>query len=229
MQEIAQRLEGVKRQIAHWERQYQRPAGSVTLLAVSKSQGIDALRQAVAAGQRRFGESYVQEALNKIQALRQYDIEWHFIGPVQSNKTRMIAENFDWVHSVDRLKIAQRLDAQRATRQKPLNICIQVNISGEGSKSGVMSEQVPLLLAQLGSLKNLRVRGMMAIPAPATDIAVQRREFARLAGEFREMRERFPRLPLDTLSMGMSSDLEAAIAEGATVVRVGSAIFGARK
>jgi len=184
--------------------------------------------EAHAAGQRAFGENYLQEALDKIAALkdRAPDIEWHFIGPIQSNKTRPIAENFAWVHSVDRLKIAQRLSEQRPAALAPLNICIQVNVSGEASKSGCAPQDLPALAHAVAALPGLRLRGLMAIPEPASSEAEQRRPLRQL----RELAEqlRAEGLALDTLSMGMSADLAAAIAEGATMVRIGTAIFGER-
>jgi pyridoxal phosphate enzyme (YggS family) len=203
---------------------------SVRLLAVSKTFPAEAVLEAIAAGQRAFGENYLQEALDKIAAvsaaLPDEQVEWHFIGPIQSNKTRPIAEHFDWVHTVERLKIAQRLSEQRPAGLPPLNVCIQVNISGEASKSGVTPEQLPELARQVAQLPNLKLRGLMAIPEPETDTAKQRAAFARL----RTLAEQLSKdgLALDTLSMGMSADLQSAIAEGATIVRVGSAIFGSR-
>ena len=207
-----------------------RPVQSVTLLAVSKTFGADAVREAHAAGQRAFGENYVQEALAKIEALADLraELQWHLIGPLQSNKTRAVAEAFDWVHGVDRLKIAERLAAQRPPHLPPLQLCLQVNVSGEASKSGVAPADLPALAHAVAALPRERVvlRGLMSIPEPAADFEAQRRPHRAL----RECLERLNRdgLALDTLSMGMSDDLEAAIAEGATIVRVGRAIFGAR-
>lgn len=203
-----------------------RPSGEVALLAVSKTFAPDAIREAYHAGQVCFAESYVQEALNKLAALHDLPIEWHFIGPVQSNKTRAIAEHFAWVHSVDRLKIAERLSAQRPAHLPPLQICLQVNISEEASKSGVPSGEVAQLAMKVARLPHLELRGLMAIPAPSDDVSAQRAAFARL----RELRDQLGRqgLRLDTLSMGMSHDFAAAITEGATMVRVGTAIFGKR-
>jgi pyridoxal phosphate enzyme (YggS family) len=205
-----------------------RPVQSVTLLAVSKTFDAAAVRAALAAGQRAFGENYVQEALAKMAALadRRAEIEWHLIGPLQANKTREAAAAFDWVHTIDRLKIAQRLAAQRPGELPPLNVCIQVNLSGEASKSGVAPADAPALAHAVAALPRLRLRGLMSVPAPAADPAAQRAPHRAL----RELAEtlRTQGLALDTLSMGMSADLEAAIAEGATIVRVGSAIFGAR-
>ena len=208
-----------------------RPVQSVTLLAVSKTFGADAVRGAYAAGQRAFGENYVQEGLAKIAALADLrpDLQWHLIGPLQSNKTRAVAEAFDWVHGVDRLKIAERLAEQRPPRLPPLQLCLQVNISGEASKSGVAPAELPALAHAVAALPRERVvlRGLMSIPEPAADFEAQRLPHRAL----RECLERLNRdgLGLDTLSMGMSDDLEAAIAEGATIVRVGRAIFGARE
>ena len=206
----------------------QRPVQSVTLLAVSKTQDASAVRDAFVAGQRAFGENYVQEALDKMVALANLrsQIEWHLIGPLQSNKTRVVAEHFDWVHSVDRLKVGQRLSEQRPGHLPPLCVCLQVNISGEASKSGVAPHEVHALARAVASLPRLRLRGLMAIPEPAGDFEAQRAPHRAL----RELQEMLVRdgLPLDTLSTGMSTDLEAAIAEGATLVRVGTAIFGSR-
>jgi pyridoxal phosphate enzyme (YggS family) len=203
---------------------------AVALLAVAKTWPVAALREAAAAGQRAFGENYVQEALAKVDALRSLDLEWHFIGPLQSNKTRAVAEHFAWVHSVDRLKIAERLAAQRPAGMLPLNVCIEVNVSGEASKSGVAPGEAPALCRAVAALPQLRLRGLMTIPEPATAAdaksAAVRRRFAQL----RELRDELNAggLNLDTLSMGMSHDLEEAIMEGATIVRVGTAIFGER-
>ena len=223
---IADRLIGTKSRIAAAERAAGRPAGSVTLIAVSKTFNAEAVRACAAAGQRAFGENYVQEALEKIATLQALGLQWHFIGPLQSNKTRPIAENFEWVHSVERERIALRLDAARPAALPPLNICIQVNVSGETSKSGVAPHEVAALAQAIRCLTRLRLRGLMAIPEPTVDTALRRRRFAML----RELQTALIAQghALDTLSMGMSGDLEEAIAEGATVVRVGTAIFGAR-
>ncbi|MBI5919920.1 MAG: YggS family pyridoxal phosphate-dependent enzyme [Nitrosomonadales bacterium] len=203
-----------------------RTPGTVGLLAVSKTFPAAAVREAYLAGQRAFGESYVQEALDKMAQLADLPLEWHFIGPLQSNKTRLVAEHFAWVHGVDRLKIAERLSAQRPASAPPLNVCIQVNVSGEATKSGVSPEQVEELARAVAALPRLRLRGLMAIPAPADDMAAQHMPFAHL----RALQEKINAhgLTLDTLSMGMSHDFVAAIAEGATLVRVGTAIFGQR-
>ena len=206
----------------------ERAQGSVRLLAVSKTRTADEVRLAHAAGLRAFGENYVQEGLDKIAALADLraDLEWHLIGPLQSNKTRAVAEGFDWVHSVDRLKTAERLSAQRPPDLPPLQVCLQVNISGEASKSGVAVGEVGLLARQVALLPRVKLRGLMAIPAPTDDFSQQRQAFAQLREVFEQLNR--DGLPLDTLSIGMSHDLEAAIAEGASMVRVGSAIFGER-
>lgn len=226
MNPIAQQLEHVRARIAHAETQYGRAPGSVRLIAVSKAVPPEAIRAAHAAGQIRFGESYAQEAIGKIAVLRDLDIEWHFIGPIQSNKTREIAEQFVWVHSVDRLKIAQRLNDQRPPHAAPLNVCIQVNISGEVTKSGVAPDGVEDLARAIAALPRLKLRGLMAIPAPHDNFAQQRAALEPLRALYDRLRANG--FALDTLSMGMSDDLEAAISEGATLVRVGTAIFGAR-
>ena len=226
MTTIASNLQAVRDSIAAAATRAGRAPTDVALLAVSKTFPPEAIREAYHAGQTVFGESYVQEALAKIAALHGLPVEWHFIGPIQSNKTRAIAENFSWTHSVDRLKIAERLSAQRPQNLPPLNVCLQVNVSGEDSKSGVSPAEVSELAHAVAQLPQLRLRGLMGIPAPAEELAAQRKPFAQL----RELRDQLNRqgLALDTLSMGMSDDFAAAIAEGATMVRVGSAIFGAR-
>ncbi len=203
-----------------------RDAAGVRLLAVSKTWPADSVREAAAAGQRAFGENYVQEGVAKVEALAGLGLEWHFIGPLQSNKTRLVANHFAWVHSIDRLKIAERLSEQRDVHLPPLEVCIQVNVSGEASKGGVAPADAEALAMAVAALPRLRLRGLMAIPEPTADVALQRARFASL----RALRDRLNAagLALDTLSMGMSDDLEAAIAEGATMVRVGTAIFGAR-
>ncbi|MFJ5236204.1 YggS family pyridoxal phosphate-dependent enzyme [Pseudomonas neuropathica] len=200
-----------------------RAENSVQLLAVSKTKPAQALREAYAAGLRDFGENYLQEALGKQLELADLPLIWHFIGPIQSNKTRAIAEHFDWVHSVDRLKIAQRLSEQRPAELPPLNICIQVNVSGEASKSGCTPADLPALAAAINALPRLKLRGLMAIPEPTDDRAEQDAAFAAV-----QKLQASLDLPLDTLSMGMSHDLESAIAQGATWVRIGTALFGAR-
>lgn len=227
MTAIASNLQAVNRVIAQAAYIAQRRAENITLLAVSKVFPVAAVREAHKAGQRAFGESYVQEALDKIAALRDLPLEWHFIGPAQSNKTRAIAENFSWMHSVDRLKIAERLSAQRPRNLPPLNVCIQVNVSGEDTKSGVSPGEVLELAQAVAQLPQLKLRGLMAIPAPAEGLELQRKPFARLRELMQQLNAQG--LGLDTLSMGMSHDLEAAVLEGATIVRVGSAIFGERQ
>lgn len=228
MATISDNIQQVRARIASACAVAQRPVESVTLLAVSKTFESQAVREAHAAGQRKFGENYVQEALDKMAELTDLrtSVEWHLIGPVQSNKTRVVAEHFDWVHSIERLKTAERLSAQRPAWLPPLDVCLQVNISGEASKNGVAPAEVPGLAREVAALPRLRLRGLMAIPEPAVDLAVQRRPHAALRELIDELRA--VGMPLDTLSMGMSADLEAAVLEGATVVRVGSAIFGAR-
>lgn len=207
----------------------ERPLDSATLLAVSKTKPASMIRQAWKHGQREFGENYLQEALEKQAELADLDdIVWHFIGPLQSNKTRAVAESFAWVHSVDRLKIAKRLSEQRPEHLPPLNICLQVNISHEASKSGVMPDEVMALAKEVAALPRLCLRGLMAIPAPANNLAEQRAPLAALRQLLETLQAALPDAPLDTLSMGMSDDLEAAVLEGATLVRLGTAIFGAR-
>lgn len=226
MDTIGANLQAVKGRIAAAAQQCGRGAGDIELLAVSKTFGAEAVRAAHAAGQRAFGENYVQEAVAKIAALADLGLTWHFIGPLQSNKTRLIAEHFDWVHSIDRVKIAERLAAARPAGRAPLQVCLQVNIGNEASKSGVAPAAVPALARAVATMPQLRLRGLMTIPPASEDTAVQRGYFAQL----RRLRETLAAagIATDTLSMGMSSDLEAAIAEGATLVRVGTAIFGAR-
>ncbi|WP_069384936.1 YggS family pyridoxal phosphate-dependent enzyme [Halomonas caseinilytica] len=207
-----------------------RPDDGARLLAVSKTKPAAMIREAWQLGQREFGENYVQEALDKQAELADLnDIVWHFIGPLQSNKSRIVAEHFAWIHSVDRERLARRLDAQRPTSLGPLNVCLQVNISDEASKSGIAFADLPALAEIVHGLPNLRLRGLMAIPAPSTDPDEQRRPFTRLRDALESLRARLPEAPLDTLSMGMSSDLEAAVMEGATLVRLGTAIFGVRQ
>ena len=222
---IAERIERVRSRIAVAEKNAGRAPGSVELIAVSKTQPADAIVEAMATGQRHFGENYLQEALAKQSELTHLQgLIWHFIGPIQSNKTAPIAEHFDWVHSVDRFKIAQRLSDQRPSDLPLLNICLQVNVSEEASKSGVSLADLPGLAEAVANLPHLRLRGLMAIPAPTEDPAAQRVPFRLL----REALEGLALPGLDTLSMGMSDDLDAAIQEGATFVRIGTAIFGAR-
>ena len=224
MDPIAVKIAAVTQRIAQAAQTYGRKPAS--LLAVSKGQPNSAMRRAFAAGQADFAESYVQEALAKIIALTDLAITWHFIGPIQSNKTAQIAQHFAWVHSVDRAKIAARLAAARPPDMAPLNVCAQVNTSGEASKSGVTPHELPALIEAIGKLPNIRLRGLMAIPAPQQNFSEQRAAFHKVLELFQALRTKG--YDLDTLSMGMSDDLEAAIAEGATIVRVGTAIFGAR-
>jgi pyridoxal phosphate enzyme (YggS family) len=227
MTATSERLQAVKSRLREAETKSGRAQESVALVAVSKTQPAQAIREAYAAGQHAFGENYLQEALGKMASLADLPLEWHFIGPIQSNKTRPIAENFAWVHGVDRLKIAQRLSDSRPGHLPPLNICIEVNVSGEESKGGVEPIEVPALAEAVAQLPRLRLRGLMAIPAPTNDIALQRQQFRMLRELWESLKQRG--LELDTLSMGMSEDFPAAIAEGATIVRIGTAIFGPRQ
>jgi len=226
MDTIENRLQAVKSRIAAACRLAARDPRDIVLVAVAKGFPAADMRAAHAAGQRDFGENHVQEALAKLAELGGRDLVWHFIGPLQSNKTRPVAERFDWVHSIDRLKVAERLAAQRPGRLPPLQVCVQVNVSGEASKSGVSPEAAPGLAHAVAGLPRLRLRGLMTIPEPTSDTALQRQRFETL----RSLEKRLVRegLALDTLSMGMSDDLEAAIEAGATMVRVGTAIFGPR-
>lgn len=229
MCDIARQLHAVQDQIARAARDCQRDPATVQLLAVSKTKPLDAIRAAYSAGQRRFGESYAQEACTKIQVLREEglpDIEWHFIGPLQSNKTRPVASHFDWVDSVDRLKIAERLQAQRPDDLPPLNICIQVNISGEAQKSGTTEAEVFDLAREIAAMPRLRLRGLMGVAENTPDDATLMASFRQLAGLFQRLQAHYP--AMDTLSMGMTQDMAAAIACGSTQVRIGTAIFGAR-
>ena len=230
MSTIARNLQAVDHTIVAAANACGRTRNDVQLLAVSKTFPPEAVVEAIACGQRAFGENYLQEALDKqlavTAAVPGVPIEWHFIGPIQSNKTRPIAASFAWVHTVDRLKIAQRLSEQRPDGMAPLNICLQVNISGEASKSGITADELPELARAVALLPNLRLRGLMAIPEPELNLARQRAPFARLREMLEQLRD--DGLAVDTLSMGMSADMAAAIAEGATIVRVGSAIFGSR-
>ena len=226
MTAITSNLQAVNHAIAQAARAAHRRREAVILLAVSKAFPVDAIHEAYRAGQLAFGESYLQEALDKIKALRDLPLQWHFIGPIQSNKTRAIAGNFSWVHSVDRLKIAERLSVQRPPDMPPLNVCMQVNVSGEHSKGGVAPGEAAELAQAMARLPRLRLRGLMAIPAPVEGIEAQRIPFARLHELMQILNTQG--LELDTLSMGMSHDLYAAVLEGATIVRVGTAIFGER-
>lgn len=220
------RLQSVMNFIKLAEQQANRSPGSVKLLAVSKTWPASRLRELAEAGQIRFGENYLQEALQKIAELADLELEWHFIGPVQSNKTRDIAANFDWVESVDRLKIAQRLSDQRPTEKPPLNICLQVNIDDEASKAGVHADGLMELAAAVSQLKNIRLRGLMIIPAIAETVEQQLDAFARAQQLFSQLKTNHA--TVDTLSMGMSADMQAAISQGSTMVRIGTALFGER-
>ncbi len=227
---ISENLQLVQHRIASSAQAAGRDPSSIALLAVSKTFDAQAVLTAAQAGQRAFGENYVQEAIDKISATRELNpnlqLEWHFIGPIQSNKTRQIAEHFDWVHSVDRLKIAQRLSEQRPADMAPLQICLQVNVSGEATKSGLEPDALLELARVVNTLPNIRLRGLMAIPEPTEDVEQQRDAFAKL--RFMQNDLQAVGIPTDTLSMGMSADMDAAIAEGATIVRIGTAIFGGR-
>lgn len=230
MTAIAANLQAVRARIDAAREAAGRAPGEVRLLAVSKTWPAEAVETAFTAGQRAFGESYLQEALPKMETVNAHlapaTLEWHFIGPLQSNKTRPVAEHFDWAHAIDRLKIAERLSAQRPAALPPLNVCLQVNVSGEASKSGCAPDEAKALAHGIAALPGLRLRGLMTLPAPTPDVALQRAQFAAL----RRLRDALVAdgLSLDTLSMGMSDDLEAAIMEGTSIVRVGTAIFGER-
>ena len=235
MPSIAENIHHVRERIATLEKRHGRTPGSVRLLAVSKTHGPDRVREAHAADLREFGENYVQEALDKIRDLSDpldshlalKDITWHFIGPVQSNKTKDVATHFSWVHSVDRLKIARRLSEQRPDHLPALNVCVQANISDEASKSGVALSDVPALCDAIAALPRLRLRGLMAIPAPAGSTDAQRAVYRPLVEQFQSIQQNHRHM--DTLSIGMTADLEAAIAEGGTLVRIGTGIFGPRE
>jgi pyridoxal phosphate enzyme (YggS family) len=225
MTSISNRLQAILSSIES-AKQLAQADQTVQLLAVSKAQAAAAIREAYAAGQRQFGENYLQEALDKQAQLSDLAILWHFIGPIQSNKTQSIAQHFDWVHSVDRLKIAQRLNDARANNRTPLQVCVQINISNEASKSGVLVADLQATVAAIAKLPNLQLRGLMAIPAPSQNLSVQRQQF-------KQVRQCYDNLlalgyQLDTLSIGMSDDYAVAIEQGATIVRIGSALFGAR-
>jgi PLP dependent protein len=223
---IADNIARVRAQMAAACQSAGRAPGSVQLLAVSKTWSADAVRTAHATGQIDFGENYIQEAVDKITALRDLPLVWHCIGPIQSNKTRLVAEHFDWVHSIDRLKIAQRLSEQRPEHLPPLQVCIQVNVDGGETKSGVSPQDLPALAQAVATLPRLQLRGLMTIPEPAETEAQMRTVHRQAKDLFEQLRTQG--LPLDTLSMGMSADMAAAIAEGSTLVRVGTAIFGQR-
>jgi len=223
---VATALTDVRNRILEAESASGRTAGGVSLLAVSKTKPVSALREALAAGQNAFGENYLDDALEKITALQNEDCEWHFIGAIQSNKTRPIAQHFDWVHAIDRDKIATRLSTQRPDTRAPLNCCIQLNLDNEDSKAGVSADELPALCDHVAGLPGLALRGIMIIPAPRQSKLDQRAVFKEVREHFDAQRERWPQM--DTLSMGMTDDLEAAVAEGSTMVRIGTAIFGTR-
>ena len=226
MSELHDRLQQVRREVAEAERQFGREPGSIKLLAVSKTRNAGDVLALAQLGVSDFGENYVQEARAKIGQLSGHSLTWHFIGPVQSNKTRQIAECFDWVHSVDRIKVAHRLNAARPADLPPLNICIQVNVDAESTKSGIDPDEVEQLAEQILSLSRLNLRGLMALPAPTEDFAGQRHSFLRTRRLQEKLMDKGYRL--DTLSMGTTGDMRAAIAEGATVIRIGTALFGPR-
>ena len=226
MHDVGSALSAVRARIGELERRYRREPGSVALLAVSKTKPPEAVQAAIAGGQQAFGENHLQDAMTKVEALADSGVSWHFIGAVQSNKTRPIAAHFDWVHGIEREKIAARLSAQRPAGREPLDVCIEVNVSGEGTKSGVSPAEVEPLTRVIRELPGLRLRGLMAIPRPSADFESQRIPFRLLREILDDLNAKG--LGLDTLSMGMTGDLEAAVAEGATIVRVGTAIFGPR-
>ncbi len=226
MSTVAENIGQLRSLLTRLERQYARPAASVKLLAVSKRHSVQKIIDANQSGLQDFGENYLQEALEKIRQLQELGLNWHFIGPIQANKTRLIAANFQWVHSVDRSKIAQRLSDQRGSDSPALNVCVQVKLSDEETKSGVSPGEVKTLCETIEKLPNLNLRGLMAIPAALPDVESQRRVFRVLAAEFNQLRARYSQF--DTLSMGMSNDYEAAVAEGSTMIRIGTAIFGSR-
>ena len=223
---IADNLGQIRKEIRALEAHYQRLEDSVELLAVSKTKPVEAVLAAVAAGQRHFGENYCQEAIKKITSINQPELVWHFIGPIQSNKTSLIASHFDWVHTLDRTRIARRLHEARPASMKPLNVCVQINISGEISKSGIHIKKVPDFIGALTEFNRLCIRGLMALPAPSATLESQRQPFHQIAECCHELKTVYPQL--DTLSFGTTQDMEAAIAEGSTIVRIGTAIFGRR-
>ena len=226
MQNMRKNLDRVRARIVEAAQRCERDPASISLLAVSKKKPAGDIREAFRHGQKHFGENYLQEAEEKMRALEDLDICWHFIGAIQSNKTRAIAESFDWAHCIDRAKIARRLSEQRPAGRQPLNICIQVNLDHEDSKAGVDPDRVAALAAEIAALPGIRLRGLMTIPAPRASLAEQRQPFAQLAAMLDGLRQQG--IDCDTLSMGMTQDLEAAVAEGATLLRIGTAIFGER-
>ncbi|KJG16208.1 YggS family pyridoxal phosphate-dependent enzyme [Photobacterium angustum] len=230
MTSIKQNIAEVINQITLATEKCGRAADSVQLLAVSKTKPVEAIEEAIAAGQYAFGENYVQEGVDKVNHFSSHPeknlLVWHFIGPIQSNKTRLVAEHFDWVHSIDRIKTAKRLSDQRPTSMAPLQVLLQVNSSAEATKSGITLAEVPALAAEIAAMPNIELRGLMSIPQPATDYDSQFATFKALADTLEQLKLTYPNV--DTLSMGMSGDMEAAIAAGSTIVRIGTAIFGAR-
>lgn len=224
---IRDKLQTIGANIKHFSRKYQRSTNTVNLLAVSKRHGADKIREAYEAGQIAFGENYVQELLEKYNQLSDLNIEWHFIGPLQSNKTKKVAETVSWVHTIDRFKIAKKLSDQRPEKLPPLSVCIQVNISDENSKSGVSIQNLPILAEEISALSGINLRGLMVIPSAEKDFENQREVFAKVVDLQKQLNKQG--FNIDTLSMGMSDDMEAAIAEGATIVRIGTAIFGSRE
>ncbi len=228
---ITANLAQIHNEISVAEKQFQRDEGSVCLLAVSKTRTTDEIITAINANQRHFGENYCQEAIEKIEAINRSDIIWHFIGPIQSNKTKQIASHFDWAHTVERIKIARRLDEMRPENSPLLNICVQINISGEESKSGIPIDDAADFINELDQFKRLKVRGLMSLPAPTSDFTEQRHAFSQLKKKLHDLNQHRlnqNRPELDTLSIGTTQDMQAAIAEGATIVRIGTAIFGPR-
>jgi len=228
MSETAANIAKVKARIQQAARENRRDANSVRLLAVSKTRQSTDIRDAFVAGVQDFGENYVQEAESKMRALEDLPLVWHLIGPLQSNKTAFVAAHFHWVHSLDRLKIARRLDEQHPRNLPPLNVCLQINIDGEANKSGIAPEALPDFAAQVATLPQLSLRGLMAIPDPGQGGDGLESAFRRMSRLYQRLQQQFPRLPIDTLSMGMSADLELAIAAGSTLVRIGTGIFGSR-
>lgn len=226
MQSIKDNLNKVLNNIRNAEKKYQRPENSVQLLAVSKKHTVESIKMAYQAGQSNFGENYLQEALLKQDALKYLDIDWHFIGAIQSNKTKMIATHFDWVHCIDKISIAEKLNAQRPDHLPALNICIQINISLDPAKSGINEQQAPAFVKQIARMSRLKLRGLMTITALYDDTQQQHADFAKLHDLYRQLQA--AGYPIDTLSMGMSNDMDAAIAAGSTMVRIGTAIFGER-
>lgn len=223
---IIDKLTQIRNEISFAETQFRRDQGAVCLLAVSKTRTIDEIITAINSGQRHFGENYCQEAIEKIESINQPDVIWHFIGPIQSNKTKQIATHFDWVHTVDRIKIARRLNEARPREKEPLNICVQINISGEASKSGIVIDDAEQFINELEQFKQLKVRGLMALPAATDNFDEQRAAFSKLNQKRHDLNIKTSKL--DTLSIGTTQDMQAAIAEGATIVRIGTAIFGPR-